>query len=359
MTPLFTKLNLGTHRDLLVVDAPASFEPELAALDGVTLRRDAKSAKAIAFVLVFVKTLAEVESAAKLLPKAVGDAIVWFAYPKGTSKRYKCEFNRDNGWAAAPRAAGFRERPHGRDRRRPGLALRFRRSEYVKPSNGRRRMWPLDRESVEKKPGNDSAARDDATASGARILAMGPVQAFREPGGQKETEFFLCTESGPFVVGTPEEYALSKEGQFPGEGGAVILALDVPDEVVQAAVNEFMPLEHGPVDFEPGKGLEELLNCWPTISRHCIDPERPMTKSEFADRVGILKVSAPIIGQVDELVALSRFGPLRLDFVDDHCRIHATIDDAASQETRESVELPWRHGIFRTAACLIACVCNQ
>jgi hypothetical protein len=133
MTPLFTKLNLGIHRDLLVVGAPASFEPELAALDGVTVRRDAKSAKAIAFAVVFVKTLAEVESAAKLLPKTAGDAIVWFAYPKGTSKRYKCEFNRDNGWAALE-AAGFESvRMVAIDE--DWSALRFRRSEYVKPSN--------------------------------------------------------------------------------------------------------------------------------------------------------------------------------------------------------------------------------
>jgi len=26
------------------------------------------------------------------------DAIVWFTYPKGTSKKYKCDFNRDTGW---------------------------------------------------------------------------------------------------------------------------------------------------------------------------------------------------------------------------------------------------------------------
>ncbi|PKN85696.1 MAG: hypothetical protein CVU46_10320, partial [Chloroflexi bacterium HGW-Chloroflexi-8] len=30
--------------------------------------------------------------------KARGDAVIWFAYPKGTSKKYKCDFNRDNGW---------------------------------------------------------------------------------------------------------------------------------------------------------------------------------------------------------------------------------------------------------------------
>ena len=61
----------------------------------------------IAFALVFVRTLAEVEAAAAtLLPKALGDAVVWFAYPKATSRRYRCEFNRDTGWAAVE-AAGF------------------------------------------------------------------------------------------------------------------------------------------------------------------------------------------------------------------------------------------------------------
>ena len=132
MTPLFTKLNLGSHREILVVDAPASFEPELAALDGVTISRDAKKTKSIAFAIVFVKTLAEVAAAAKLLPRAVGDAIVWLAYPKGTSKRYKCEFNRDNGWATIE-AAGFESvRMVAIDE--DWSAIRFRRSEFVKSS---------------------------------------------------------------------------------------------------------------------------------------------------------------------------------------------------------------------------------
>jgi hypothetical protein len=130
MTPLFTKLNLGTHREIVVVGAPSSFEPELAALDGVSVHRDPKAAKSIAFALVFVKTLAEVAAAAKLLPKAVGDAIVWMAYPKGTSKRYTCEFNRDNGWTALE-AAGFETvRMVAIDE--DWSALRFRRAEYVK-----------------------------------------------------------------------------------------------------------------------------------------------------------------------------------------------------------------------------------
>ena len=130
MTPLFNKLNLGAHRDILVVSVPDSFEPELAALTDVTIRRDAKGLTAIPFALVFVKTFAEIEAAAKWLPRAAGDAVIWFAYPKGASKRYRCEFNRDTGWAAVG-ATGFEGvRLVAIDE--DWSALRFRRTEYIK-----------------------------------------------------------------------------------------------------------------------------------------------------------------------------------------------------------------------------------
>lgn len=130
MTPLFNKLNLGTHRDILVVNAPDSFEAELSALTDVTIRRDPKRLTTIPFAIVFVKTFAEIEAAAQWLPKAVGDAVIWFAYPKGSSKRYQCEFNRDTGWAALG-AVGFEGvRMVAIDE--DWSALRFRRTEYIK-----------------------------------------------------------------------------------------------------------------------------------------------------------------------------------------------------------------------------------
>ena len=131
MTPLFNKLNLGPHRAVVVLNAPASFEAELAALDGVTVRRQPGRSATIPFAIAFVQTLADVEAAAAaLLPKAAGDAVIWFAYPKGSSKRHRCEFNRDTGWAAVG-AAGFESvRQVAIDE--DWSALRFRRVEYVK-----------------------------------------------------------------------------------------------------------------------------------------------------------------------------------------------------------------------------------
>ncbi len=133
MDSVFDKLNLKQQREILVVNAPSSFEPELLALEGVTVLRDPKKSKAIHFALAFATRQAEVDALSKALAsKAEGDAVLWFAYPKGTSKRYKCEFNRDTGWNAM-RSIGFDTvRLVAIDE--DWSALRFRRLEYIKPS---------------------------------------------------------------------------------------------------------------------------------------------------------------------------------------------------------------------------------
>ena len=54
----------------------------------------------------------------------------WFAYPKGTSKKFKCEFNRDNGWKELG-VLGFEPvRAVAIDE--DWTALRFRRAENIK-----------------------------------------------------------------------------------------------------------------------------------------------------------------------------------------------------------------------------------
>jgi hypothetical protein len=132
-SPLFKKLNLGLHREIVVLNAPESFEPELKRLKGVKVERDPGKPKDVKFALAFAITQAQLDRASKVLAAASeGDAVIWFAYPKGSSKRYTCEFNRDSGWSVM-RAAGFDSvRMVAIDE--DWSALRFRRLEYVKPS---------------------------------------------------------------------------------------------------------------------------------------------------------------------------------------------------------------------------------
>jgi hypothetical protein len=96
---VFKKLGLKAQKQVVVVNAPESFEPELATLGDVEIVRDPAKAKDVSLSLAFVTTQKEVDTLARAIArKAQGDAIVWFAYPKGSSQRYKSEINRDQGW---------------------------------------------------------------------------------------------------------------------------------------------------------------------------------------------------------------------------------------------------------------------
>ena len=130
-TPLFKKLNLGAHQEIVVLNAPDSFEAELKQLKGVKILRDPTKPKNVGFGMAFAITQAQLDRASNILAGgSEGDAVIWFAYPKGTSKRYTCEFNRDSGWKVIV-GAGFESvRMVAIDE--DWSALRFRRVEYVK-----------------------------------------------------------------------------------------------------------------------------------------------------------------------------------------------------------------------------------
>jgi hypothetical protein len=135
MPSVFAKLNLKSQREILVINAPPSFEGEIAALKNVTVLRDPKKPKTVEFALTFATTRAELDRLSTLLAaKAVGDALLWFAYPKGTSKRYQSEFNRDSGWEIMVQAGFETVRAIAIDE--DWSALRFRRMQFVRRVTG-------------------------------------------------------------------------------------------------------------------------------------------------------------------------------------------------------------------------------
>jgi hypothetical protein len=128
---IFDKLNLKSLTKILVLNAPPSFEPELAALRGITISRSPRGLGEIEFSLAFVTRQKEVDQLAGSIVKiAKGDPVVWFAYPKGTSKKYQSEINRDNGWQALKQAGFDTVRMVAIDE--DWSALRFRRAEFIK-----------------------------------------------------------------------------------------------------------------------------------------------------------------------------------------------------------------------------------
>lgn len=131
MTPVFAKLNFKDSPRLLAIDPPQTLERELAALRGPAIDRRPQADTFYGFAIGFATTRAELDRVSEILTAATaGDAVVWVAYPKKTSKRYRCEFDRDSSWDILG-AAGFEAvRMVAIDA--DWSALRFRRVEYIK-----------------------------------------------------------------------------------------------------------------------------------------------------------------------------------------------------------------------------------
>ncbi len=101
MNALLKKLNFKDAHQVVLINVPEDLSVLVEAFAEKTAVRTAMTANAIEFALCFVTTQQEIQTLAeKMRGKLVNDAIIWFAYPKGTSKQYTCNFNRDTGWEA-------------------------------------------------------------------------------------------------------------------------------------------------------------------------------------------------------------------------------------------------------------------
>jgi hypothetical protein len=132
MSPLFKKLNYKNQSTIVVMDAPVSFDSELLLMkDDAILVTDPKKMRPLEFVICFSTLQKDVNRLAKLvIPLLAEDAVCWFCYPKGTSKKYTCDFNRDTGWSILGEMGYEPVRAISIDE--DWSALRFRKAEYIK-----------------------------------------------------------------------------------------------------------------------------------------------------------------------------------------------------------------------------------
>lgn len=100
MNPLWKKLAWKEQKEILLLHAPASFQQTINHLpDGTLLVTSIDQVNQFNYALVFVTQKIQIQEFAKACrDKIAGDAILWMCYPKGSSKKYTCDFNRDQGW---------------------------------------------------------------------------------------------------------------------------------------------------------------------------------------------------------------------------------------------------------------------
>lgn len=100
MSPLFKKLQLPSDLDeILILNEPEGFDKELELLSNVAIKESLVLVSEVDFALIFVTEKSQIENRIEtVFPKLVGDALLWFAYPKKSSKKYTSEITRDHGW---------------------------------------------------------------------------------------------------------------------------------------------------------------------------------------------------------------------------------------------------------------------
>jgi hypothetical protein len=111
-----------------------------------------------------------------------------------------------------------------------------------------------------------------------RLLSTSPDPDFIEPGGgpYARAEGFSAVIAGEadLGLGSAEHYARKKAANFPDEGGAVILEVEVPAWIVDILRNDpfaAMVVQSHEIRFEPGLGLEELRQAWPNLVMRIVE----------------------------------------------------------------------------------------
>lgn len=95
MDLVLKKLFFKGQSPVLLLSVPVELKSFSKAF-GVTVQTTPKGR--YPFVLAFVRSMAEGEKLAKSIKKSLDEGgVFWVAYPKGTSKKYKSDYNRDTG----------------------------------------------------------------------------------------------------------------------------------------------------------------------------------------------------------------------------------------------------------------------
>lgn len=133
MDPILKKLNIKDQSAGIILNAPDTVSDILKAWSAElkiyhSLLDKSKRAE---FVLAFIQSQAQINELVPAIDsKLLTDGLFWIAYPKQSSKRYTCDFNRDKGWEILGKLGyeGVRQIAIDED----WSALRFRKTAFIK-----------------------------------------------------------------------------------------------------------------------------------------------------------------------------------------------------------------------------------
>lgn len=142
MSTLFRKLNLKEQKTITLINSPISFDLEVKNLlrhQIVTINRTTKGDDEIEWILIFVTQQREIASHIQQIKNLlIDDVVLWFAYPKKSSKNYQSDISRDQGWQPLGNFGweGVRQVAIDDD----WSALRFRKVEHIRHFTRRTEM---------------------------------------------------------------------------------------------------------------------------------------------------------------------------------------------------------------------------
>ncbi len=137
MRDLLKKLNYKQYKRITLIDAEESFKKALSEeLPDVITDYEIDPRCPYEFMIIFVRAMADVERIAPVaLHNLTADGILWFCYPKKTSRRYSSGLERDKGWKALNSAGFHGVRMVSIDDDWSGL--RFRNIKFIKSASQR------------------------------------------------------------------------------------------------------------------------------------------------------------------------------------------------------------------------------
>ncbi len=99
MHELLKKLNHKNQNPLLILNPPVELNETLENWkEKLSIHLEAQEEQ-YDFILAFVESVSALEDTYPKITSHTGEqALIWFAYPKKSSKQYKTDINRDHGW---------------------------------------------------------------------------------------------------------------------------------------------------------------------------------------------------------------------------------------------------------------------